>query len=131
MPKADELKQTASFPKRNRLRKRYEFVEIQQNGRRKHTAHFILITFPRSTMNSDAQQRLGVTVTKKIGNAVDRNRIKRLVREVFRQNRQLFSATADTVVIAKHGAAALSYTDVLDQIRLAAAKTPLQPRRGA
>ena len=104
----------ASFSKRSRVRKRFEFLNIQTKGRRHHTKHFILITFQPS--GADHHQRLGVTVTKKIGHAVDRNRIKRLVREVFRQNRQLFPLRTDTVVIAKRGAALLAYAQVLSEI---------------
>lgn len=64
-----------------------------------------------------AHARLGITVTRKVGNAVRRNRIKRVVREVFRRNRQAFPA-ADLVFVAKRDAGAdLGYDQVLREVR--------------
>ncbi len=53
--------------------------------------------------------RIGITASKKVGNAVTRNRIKRWVREVFRQNPQFFPRPIDVVVIAKRGIDDFSY----------------------
>jgi len=85
---------------------------VQSKGRRVHAPHFILILMPRA----DSSSRLGITVTKKVGSAVGRNRIKRLVREVFRQNRSLFPQGADVVVVAKRGATQLDYAQVLSEL---------------
>ena len=52
------------------------------------------------------QTRIGITATKRIGNAPTRNRIRRLVREAFRTNRSVFPKGCDVVIIAKHGAVA-------------------------
>jgi ribonuclease P protein component len=51
---------------------------------------------------------LGVTVSKKVGTAVERNRVKRRIREWFRHHRTSLPESADLVVIARRGAAALS-----------------------
>lgn len=51
------------------------------------------------------QARLGVTVSRRVGGAVARNRIKRLVREVFRKNRAALGVPLDVVVIARPAAA--------------------------
>jgi len=64
-------------------------------------------------------------VTKKVGTAVQRNRIKRVVREVFRRNRSLFPASHDLVFIAKRGATEIGYESLLSELRRAAKK--LQP----
>jgi ribonuclease P protein component len=64
-------------------------------------------------------------VTKKVGTAVQRNRIKRVVREVFRRNRQLFPAAHDLVFIAKRGATDIDYGSLLSELEHAAGK--LQP----
>lgn len=96
----------------DRIRRRSEFRRIQSGGRRVHTPHFIIVLSPR---DQDGR-RLGVTVTRKVANAVGRNRVKRLVREVFRRNRACFPEPCDIVVIAKRGAPELGYADVLDEV---------------
>lgn len=64
-------------------------------------------------------------MTKKVGTAVQRNRIKRVVREVFRRNRHLFPPSHDVVFIAKRDAQQVSYDSLLGELRRAARK--LQP----
>lgn len=64
-------------------------------------------------------------MTKKVGTAVQRNRIKRVVREVFRRNRPLFPASHDIVFIAKRGAEGIDYHALLDEVHRAARR--LQP----
>ena len=61
-------------------------------------------------------------MTKKVGNAVQRNRIKRLVREAFRRNRQLFPDSEDVVFIAKRGAGDIDYDSLLSELQWAAKK---------
>jgi ribonuclease P protein component len=81
-----------------------------------HTPHFILMVLAGEGM----ERRFGVTVTKKVGTAVARNRVKRVMREVFRRNRRLFPQGADVVVIAKKGAPELGYAEALGEIDRAA-----------
>jgi ribonuclease P protein component len=64
--------------------------------------------------------RLGITVARQVGNAVRRNRIKRLVREVFRQHRELFPERADLVVIAKNNCHATRLNEVHAEFEQAA-----------
>lgn len=104
----------ATFPKDVRLRRRWEFDNVQTRGRRVHTTHFVMLVLP-SQSHSD-RKRIGITVSKKVSpNAVVRNRVKRMVREVFRRHRDLFPE-ADVVVIAKPGAGDLELREVLGQI---------------
>ena len=93
-----------SFPKALRLRRRRQFLSIQRDGTRRHTAHLVFIRRRGET----EWPRLGVTVSARVGNSVRRNRIKRLLREVFRHQRADLPP-CDVVVIAKSGAGELTY----------------------
>ncbi len=86
-----------AFPKRYRLRKRREFLQAQRSGRRLASPHFVVYLRP----NGGRRQRLGITVSRKVGKAHLRNRLKRLIREVFRRERLVFPAGIDFVVVAK------------------------------
>lgn len=101
-----------AFPKSLRLRRRGEFRRVQSRGRRIHTPHFLIILHPRP----DGGQKLGITVTKKVGTAVQRNRVKRLVREVFRHHRHRFPGDAEVVVIAKRHAPSLGQREVANEL---------------
>ena len=86
-----------SFSKHERLLKRADFVNLNRKGKRYYSEHFIAI----ARKNEIGITRLGITVTKKIGIAVIRNRIKRLVREFFRLNKASISQGYDIVIIAR------------------------------
>ena len=100
---------------------------MQDTGRKHHTRHFLVVVLPRP---DDGPPRIGVTVTKRVGNAVQRNRVKRLVREVFRRERARFPAGCDVVFIAKDGAPELCYDDVLAEvpIRWSVRRAPAPPQ---
>lgn len=102
-------------PRDARLRKRAEYLEVQAQGRRVHTPHFILLVQPAP------RQALGVTVTRKIAGAVGRNRVKRLWREVFRLNRELFPPRCALVAVARAGSAELDYAAVAAEVASASA----------
>ena len=89
---------TQAFPKDRRVRKRSEFLRIQQTGSRVMLPSAIVLLTARP---DDGPARLGITVTRKFGNAVERNRAKRLFREVFRRASALLPSGVDFVVIPK------------------------------
>ena len=93
-----------SLKKTDRILKRSGFLRLSREGRRIHGEHFVVNYFT----NSSGNMRLGVTVSKRVGCAVIRNRIKRLVRECFRLNKARISGACDMNIIAKTGAASLS-----------------------
>ena len=89
----------------SRLRARKLYLEVYERGHRVPGSFFVLFGLPGGTKKS----RLGITATKKFGHAVARNRIKRVVREVFRKNRGLAASPIDVVVNVKMGAGEQSY----------------------
>ena len=86
------------FPASSRVRKRAEYLSIQERGQRVSTPRFVLILSSNAAAGSP---RLGVTASRKVGNAVVRARAKRLVREAFRATRELWATGIDVVVIVK------------------------------
>jgi len=110
------------FPRTARVRRRREYLAIGRTGQRRHTRHFVVLTAP-----DDAGTRLGITVSRKVGDAVVRNAVKRRVREAFRRHPDRLLPGHDVVVIAKPGAGELSYAEIASE--LAAAVAPRVPRR--
>ena len=98
------------FPKTRRLRARSEYLAAQAASARVTTPHFVLLLAPST---AGAPARLGVTASKHVGDAVRRNRTKRLVREAFRLHGELFPDGVDVVVIARAGAPDLGLADVV------------------
>jgi len=92
--------QSFTFSKKERLLNRQDFVNQNRSGKRYHTRYFIII-FKKNELGIT---RWGVTVSKKTGNAVKRNRIKRLLREFFRLNKKHFPQGYDIVIVAKNDA---------------------------
>ena len=101
----------ARLPRSSRVRNRREYVSLQQGGRRRSTLHFVLVSRPRVDGT-----RLGITVSRKVGGAVQRNHVKRRIREWFRRHRERIRPTQDLVVIAKPGAATLSYAEIAAEL---------------
>lgn len=114
---ADPLRteRTESFPAERRVKVRSDFVRLQSASRRVHTPHFVVLL----GLRAEGPTRIGITVTRKIGCSVERNRVRRLVREVFRKNLELFPEGHDVVFIARNGAPALDYATVLAEVESA------------
>ncbi len=100
-----------SFPKTQRILKRKDFVNLNRSGKKVHTKHFLVMLG-----RSGSGRRLGITASKRTGNAVQRNRIKRLVREFFRLNKSRLPHGVDMVVAAKRGAANLDFLNVHEEL---------------
>jgi ribonuclease P protein component len=82
-------------------------LALSRGGRRVHTSHFVVL----SKNNEKGESRLGITVSARLGKAVVRNRVKRLLREFFRRRHDIPSHR-DFVVIACKGAGQLSLAEV-------------------
>jgi len=95
---------------------------VQRSGRRENLGHFVLVAAPGTARLG----RLGVTVSSRVGNAVARNRVKRLVRELFRTRCPHREGTTDVVVIAKPGAEVLTYAEVVCELEASLAAALLR-----
>lgn len=95
------------FPRARRVRKRREFLRVQGAGRRVSGKLFQFFVLGRDDFRTPGLAegaRFGITVTRKVGNAVIRNRIKRIVREGCRHLGHQFAPGTDVVVLARAGA---------------------------
>ena len=105
--RAQEIKRLA-WNKDRRLLKSPEFTVCYEQGRKRFSRRFILFVHKRS--QDDGGIRVGLTVSRKMGNAVARNRIKRVVREYFRLHQDVFDSPLDIVVVPKRNLEAKQLT---------------------
>ena len=85
---------------------------MTRRGQRSASDAFVVFVAPDGADGERAARRLGITVSRRVGNAVVRNRIKRGVREWFRHSRRGLRPGTDLVVIARRAAAALSGSEI-------------------
>ncbi len=111
--KADER-----FPWRQRIVKSSDFRSLYNTGRRLDAGKFVLFGRP----NSLGYHRLGLTVSRKVGGAVVRNRVKRLFREIFRRSSAAIPCHFDLVVNAKRDCATVPYAVLCAEFMAAAQK---------
>jgi ribonuclease P protein component len=101
-----------SFSKKERLLNPADFVKVNRSGRRERTPHFTVVY----TENGLGISRLGITASRKTGNAVARNRIKRLIREFFRLHKVDLPQGHDILIAARGGASHLGYREVEEEL---------------
>jgi ribonuclease P protein component len=107
-----ELRLEGRFTKRHRVKKRSDFRRIQESGRRVVSASFIFLLLRSEEANGP---RIGITASRRVGNAPERNRAKRLVREAFRATRAFWPDAADVVVIVRHGLGTRKLAEVVSE----------------
>lgn len=118
-------KASASFPQAARLLKHSDFERVYKQGRRHFSAHMTVFYLRRTVgVSSDAASlpnaaRVGFTVGRVLGGAVERNRIKRRLREAVRLRRTLLmglQSPIDVVINPKKSVLALEFSVVLDEV---------------
>jgi ribonuclease P protein component len=121
-----------TFSRDDRLRKRREFEACYASGVRvsgRHLQVFLLREPAPPTAPAPAPRpRLGLSVSRRVGGAVDRNRIRRRLREIFRRNRDLFGEHGgDLVINARPPAAQASFTELRDEYRALVGRSLSRP----
>jgi ribonuclease P protein component len=99
--------------RRGRLSRSAEFERVYRQGRSQGNRFLVLYSFPRGAGDGP---RLGVSVSRKVGGAVDRNRVKRLLREAFWARIESLSPDHDYVIVARPAARELAERDGLEGI---------------
>lgn len=90
------------------LKKNHRFQFVYKNGRS--YANRYLVMYVRE--NGTDRNRLGISVSKKVGNSVVRHRVTRLVRESYRLHEAVFNSGLDIVIVARASAASVGYEEI-------------------
>jgi ribonuclease P protein component len=116
----DERPNRGRGPRRRRLSRSAEFERVYRQGRSKGNRFLVLYAFPRTGEAAEEEgPRLGLTVSRRVGGAVERSRVKRVLREAFWAEAELLTPEADYVVVARPEVRALDEREGLEGVRRA------------
>jgi ribonuclease P protein component len=105
-------------PKRRRLSRSGEFDRVYRDGSSQATRYLVLYSFPRRNDDEgDETVRLGVSASRKIGNAVERNRVKRALREAFWALSDRLPSGHDFVIVARPEIGSLAEREGVEGVR--------------
>lgn len=99
-------------PARQRIKRTADFEAVRASGWKNSSRHFFLQIDATPASAGFERRRLGVIASRRVGNAVVRNRCKRLMREVFRRRQELLPAHCDVVMVARSECAEAGYSEV-------------------
>jgi len=100
------------FPKRERLKEAKDFTRVFQQGKRTEGRFALLF----SCKGGEDTRRIGIVVKKRLGKAVLRHRITRLLREIYRKNKKSLIPGVELVLLAKKGSEQKSYLELEQDI---------------
>ena len=98
--------ESPAWGRRGRISRSRDFDAVYRRGRSAAGRHLVVYAFPRDQPDDVSPTRLGLSVSRKVGDAVTRNRVKRVLREQFAHHASHVPAGVDVVVIARPGCAA-------------------------
>lgn len=103
-----QLKKRGYLALAESIKKNDEFKKVYQSGKSYANKYLVMYILK----NNMKKNRLGISVSKKVGNSVVRHRIARLLRESFRLNDEKFHSSWDIVVVARVGAKGKNFSDI-------------------
>ena len=116
------------FPRQAKLLKHSDFQRVYKNGRRHFSGLITAFYLPRN--EAAAGPRVGITVSRALGGAVDRNRIKRRIREAVRVHLSQLSPAVDLVLNPKKSVLTASFVQIEQEVKRAFEVVQKQTARG-
>ncbi|MFQ6037461.1 MAG: ribonuclease P protein component [Candidatus Aminicenantales bacterium] len=114
------------FRPRERIKQKKDFNRLYKKGKRFRGRYFILVYQP----NASGHSRIAVVASRKLGNAVERNRIKRWFRDLYRRNKDLLSTSLDLVIIPQRDIHSVSWDTLRQEFRKALSSIAAQNQPG-
>ena len=103
-----EIRKGDSMQRSESLKKNQDFQKVYRNGTSKGNRYLVMYVLP----NQHMKNRLGISVSKKVGNSVVRHRLTRLIRESYRLNETDFDSNLDIVVVVRAAAKGKSFHEI-------------------
>lgn len=94
------------------LKKTYQFSQVYEKGVSRADKYFVLYVL----RNNTDLNRLGISVSKKVGNSVVRHHLSRLIREAYRLHEDVFNSGLDMIVVVRKGASDISYNETVESL---------------
>ena len=111
--------------KNYRIKKSSEIEQVMKNGRSKANPYFIVYKYKKT---DNENFRIAISVGKKIGNAVERNKVKRYIRNVTTEHKQTIASNYDYFVIARKGVKELDYVSFKEKLEQLYKKMDIIPK---